>query len=300
MTMNPLAVAVVLVMLIACRSSPQGAKQTEPQPPLPASSKAVVEETRPAAAGSAATDRLPDVVLHAIVGCWQLEERERWTIQRTQQGGAEVTRAILDAGAGATNRDYVQRASLAANILFDATQKSYAFVTAGPIHSQLFVFTVADLTLDGSWAVSRAPGAKYVPQPGRVTLRRCEAADVGADRVEPTPRSIPFLKIPLPPSARSYYAHESGLRSTMLQLRVELAPADVKSFERHLPCTLGAEAGGEPEHGVVGTNDRSWYRAANVKKHRSCMYHRELRTAEFLLDLDDPQRVILYVVISND
>ena len=80
----------------------------------------------------------------------------------------------------------------------------------------------------------------------------------------------------------------------------EMAPADVKVFERQLPCRLGPEETGPPAHALVGTNDRSWYRVEAVNKHRSCLYHHDIRTAEFLLDLDDPTHVTVYAVISND
>lgn len=51
---------------------------------------------------------------------------------------------------------------------------------------------------------------------------------------------------------------------------------------------------------TVGTNDRSWYQVENVKKHRSCEYRSGLRTADFLFDLDDPSRVVVYAVIMSD
>jgi hypothetical protein len=47
-------------------------------------------------------------------------------------------------------------------------------------------------------------------------------------------------------------------------------------------------------------NDRSWYRVEAVNKHRSCLYHHDIRTAEFLLDLDNSAHVTVYAVISND
>ena len=125
------------------------------------------------AASAIATVTLPEAALRAMLGCWQLEDRERWNIRSSKAGGAEVTRAIVSAAAGSSNFDYVRRAALPSAVMFDATQRSYAFFTAGPIHAQLFAFSMPDQTLDGSWAVSRAPGAKYEPQPGRVQLHRC-------------------------------------------------------------------------------------------------------------------------------
>lgn len=126
------------------------------------------------------------------------------------------------------------------------------------------------------------------------------AIDVNLDRTDPAPKAIPYLGIPVPRSARNYYAYESGLQATMLQLRFDVSPADAHLLEGQLPCRLGAVETGAPEHGVVGTNDRSWYRVEQVKKHRSCEYHHDLRTADFLFDLDDPARVVVYAVIMSD
>ena len=125
-------------------------------------------------------------------------------------------------------------------------------------------------------------------------------ADLSEDRVDPVPTIIPHLRIPLPRSSKNYYAHESGLQATLLQVRFEMAPADVKLLEPQLPCQLGPEETGPPQHALVGTNDRTWYRVEAVNKHRSCLYHHDLRTAEFLLDLDNPARVTVYAVISSD
>jgi len=126
------------------------------------------------------------------------------------------------------------------------------------------------------------------------------SAPVSPDRVEPVPAEIPYLRVPLPRSTRNYYAYAEGLQHTLLQLRFELPAADAKRLERRLPCRLGAEQTGPPEQAIVGSNDRNWYRAERVKKHRGCQYHHDLRTAEFLFDLDDPARVIVYAVISSE
>jgi hypothetical protein len=127
-----------------------------------------------------------------------------------------------------------------------------------------------------------------------------ERADASPDRVEPVPAEIPYLGISLPPSAHDYYAYESGLQHTLLQLRFALAPGEVGLLEQRLPCRLGAEQTGTPEQALVGTNDRSWYAAEKVQKHRGCEYHQDLRSAEFLLDLDDPAHVLVYAVISSE
>lgn len=125
-------------------------------------------------------------------------------------------------------------------------------------------------------------------------------ADASPDRVEPVPAEIPYLGIALPPSTHDYYAYESGLQHTLLQLRFALAPGDVGLLEQRLPCRLGPEQTGTPEQAVVGTNDRSWYAAEKVQKHRGCEYQQDLRSAAFLLDLDNPASVLVYAVISSE
>jgi hypothetical protein len=114
------------------------------------------------------------------------------------------------------------------------------------------------------------------------------------------PVELPYLNVKLPPSAREYYAYETGLQHTMLQLRFEIAASDLLVFEKRLPCRLGPIETTLPVHAVVGTNDRPWYRPENVKKHRSCEYHRGLRTAVFLVDLERADRLIVYAIIESE
>lgn len=187
---TPGLIAVSLLALGFGCSRQTASTSTEPQSVVPSansqpSSSAPSSSAAPhqvAADNRAATERLPDAALQMVIGCWQLDDRERWKIQPTERGGAQVTRTLLG-DVGATG-DYAHRASTPASLMFDEKQKLYAFVTAGRVHSQLFSFTVAEAALEGSWAVSRAPGAKYEPQPGSVRLVRCSA-----DLVDPVPKN---------------------------------------------------------------------------------------------------------------
>lgn len=99
---------------------------------------------------------------------------------------------------------------------------------------------------------------------------------------------------------RNYHAYEKGLRSSLLQLRFELPAKDAKALEPRLSCRLGPEQAGPPEYALVGTNDRSWYQVGEVKKYRGCSNQHGIRSAEFLLDLDDPERVVVYAVIASE
>ena len=132
------------------------------------------------------------------------------------------------------------------------------------------------------------------------TLAAGGCADPNADRVEPPPAQMPYLAVKLPPSTRKYYQYESGLQHTMLQLRFEMDPKDLPLFEKRLPCRLSAVATGPPEHGTVGTNDRAWYKAEDVKKHRECELTKGLRTGSVLVDLDHAERATVYAVISSE
>jgi hypothetical protein len=52
--------------------------------------------------------------------------------------------------------DYAARAAIPSDILYDPSNGSLAFSTAGPVHALLFVFTTTPLALEGSWASSHA------------------------------------------------------------------------------------------------------------------------------------------------
>jgi hypothetical protein len=119
---------------------------------------------------------LPDVVLAGVLGCWDLEDRERWTITRTAEGGARVARALTTREGAGGDPDYARRAAIPADLLYDPSQLTLAFTTAGPIHALLFVFTVGPRGLEGRWATSHAPGAGYHWTGDSATLTRCPDA----------------------------------------------------------------------------------------------------------------------------
>ncbi len=72
--------------------------------------------------------------------------------------------------------DYARRAAIPADLLYDPSQLTLAFTTAGPIHALLFVFTVGPRGLEGRWATSHAPGAGYHWTGDSATLTRCPDA----------------------------------------------------------------------------------------------------------------------------
>ena len=126
----------------------------------------------PSGDGGVATKALPGAVLDSIAGCWQLEDRERWAIERAGTSGARVVRTLLDQR-DEDRLEYAKRAALPADILFNAAEHTLAFSTAGPTHALLFVFTVSADGLQGNWATSHAPAGGYHWLAGRVSLQRC-------------------------------------------------------------------------------------------------------------------------------
>jgi hypothetical protein len=86
----------------------------------------------------------------------------------------------------------------------------------------------------------------------------------------------------------------------MLQIRFEMAPADLKVLERRLPCRLGPTRTGPPEHALVGTNDRPWYRPETARRHRGCEYHKDILSAAFLVDTERADQVVVYAVIESE
>jgi hypothetical protein len=130
-------------------------------------------------AGAVVTAPLPETVLGAVEGCWELEDREQWRITRTEEGGARVVRTLTERG-GASKGDYAQRAAIPSALYYDASQAQLGFTTAGPIHGLLFVFMVAPRRLEGSWFSSHAPGAGYHATGRRATLRPCRSRASGA------------------------------------------------------------------------------------------------------------------------
>lgn len=171
--MQKIARCLVLMAPIVCACARHTeSSRAEPKPTV--ESSAPPQPSAPAQPSAQSRPSLtPAAAFQAIVGCWQLEDSERWSIQATP-GGAEIKRTLLKMEAGGAV-DYAARASQPSKVMFDEQQQTYAFATAGRVHALLFSFTLNDDKLDGGWAVSRAPGAKYEPQGVRVQLRRCDA-----------------------------------------------------------------------------------------------------------------------------
>jgi hypothetical protein len=128
----------------------------------------------------------------------------------------------------------------------------------------------------------------------------CRTSDSSADRVNPVPRQLPYLGVKLPPSTRNYHASEEGLQHSSLQLRFDLPSSDLPLLAKALPCKLGPVDHGEPQFAVVGTNEFSWYTPEKVAVHRGCSYHRDIRTASFLVDVERADWVTVFASIASE
>jgi len=87
------------------------------------------------------------------------------------------------------------------------------------------------------------------------------------------PAEIPWIGIAIPTSAGNYYSHESGVQSSMLQVRFDLPARDLRTLEARLPCAngrLGPTSRSAPAHALVGTNEQAWYRPEQSPVHRGC------------------------------
>jgi hypothetical protein len=117
---------------------------------------------------------LPEAVLGAVLGCWQLEDRERWSITRTAQGGARVVRTLTNDDALHLGADYARRVGLPSDLIYNPGEATLAFTTAGSIHGLLFIFTAGPAGIEGSWFSSRDPTREDYHWTGnRSTLQRC-------------------------------------------------------------------------------------------------------------------------------
>jgi hypothetical protein len=128
-----------------------------------------------------------------------------------------------------------------------------------------------------------------------VALTSC-AGDV----VQPPPKALPYLGIPLPPSVRAYHAYRTGWTHEMVQIRFDMEPSDLPALEAKLPCRLGPVETGRSAIAHVASNDRDWYTPESARKHRGCSYHHGIQYADFLVDVEDPARYTVYGEIELD
>lgn len=120
------------------------------------------------------TEEIPEKLLRALLGCWQLDAQERWTISQHGAGRARVVRTFRKQSGLASFPDYARRAAIPSTLMYDAHQGNFAFSTAGRIHAMLVVFTQSGSTLETRWYSKHSPEALYAFTGNTTTLQRCK------------------------------------------------------------------------------------------------------------------------------
>lgn len=123
-----------------------------------------------------ATRKIPRKLLKEVLGCWQLEEQERWTISRLDVSGAQVVTRLLKRPVRPPFPDRVRRAAVPATLMYDARQGNFGFATAGKYQPTLVVFKRSGATLEASLYAKRTDKARYRPTGDTAILHRCKAA----------------------------------------------------------------------------------------------------------------------------
>ena len=105
-----------------------------------------------------------------------------------------------------------------------------------------------------------------------------------------------------PPSATGWHNKVTGIQATMRQARFEIAAADLPVLAARLPCRLGPPTtdAAEADEMSVGTNDRSWWRPEEARRHRGCTHSIGIHTMRVLVDLDRPARPTVYLLVMDD
>ena len=168
----------------AIDAQPAAPEATEPSPPAKAEPEGGVVPTavKPAAAPSEdyrASKKIPKKLLRAVLGCWQLDGQERWTISRLDARGAQVVTKLLSRSRKRSDHvpfpDYARRAAIPSTLMYDAHQENFGFSTAGRSHATLVVFRQSGLILEASLYSKRFSKDRYVFTGNSATLDRCKA-----------------------------------------------------------------------------------------------------------------------------
>jgi hypothetical protein len=186
-----LAVFVLLAPLksfSAYDAQPAGQEVTEPAAPPQAEPQARVEPVSagPASAPSEdykATKKIPKKLLRPLLGCWQLDGQERWTISRLDANGAQVVTKLVKRPKKRSDRpsfpDYARRAAVPSTLMYDAQQDNFGFSVAARIHSTLVVFRRSGLVLEASLYARRSSKDHYTFTGHSATLERCKVSARG-------------------------------------------------------------------------------------------------------------------------
>ena len=172
------AACLPLPIALAADVQPPEAKTSEPSAAASPGIAARPIEKAPAEPDEEykATRRIPKKLLKEVLGCWQLEEQERWTISRLDVSGAQVVTRLLQRPVRPPFPDRVRRAAVPSTLMYDARQGNFGFATAGKYQPTLVVFKRSGSTLEASLYAKRTGKDRYRPTGDTATLHRCKAA----------------------------------------------------------------------------------------------------------------------------
>jgi len=168
------------------------AQPAAPEPPEPAAPASTTPTTPaipsvglPTASPSEdykATKKIPKPLLRGLLGCWQLDGQERWTISRLDAKGAQVVTKLIKPAKKRSDRiyfpDHLNRAAIPSTLMYDAGQDNFGFSSAGR-RPTLVVFKHSGAILEASLFSKRSKKQPYAFTGYSATLDRCKAASRG-------------------------------------------------------------------------------------------------------------------------
>ena len=153
--------------------------------------------TQPAASPSEdyrATKAIPRKLLRPLLGCWQLDGQERWTISRLDASGAQVVTRQMSSAKKRADRvpfpEQAKRAAVPATLKYDAKQDNFGFTTAGGGRTTLVVFKHSGSILEASLFSKRSSKAPYAFSGYSATLEHCKAPKRNPPK-KATPAPVP-------------------------------------------------------------------------------------------------------------
>ncbi len=171
--------------------APAAANKAEPEAGAePAAAKAMPAPSE----DYKATKNIPRRLLRPLLGCWQLDEQERWTISRLDVSGAQVVTTLMKGSKKRPGQpsfpDYARRAAVPATLMYDAQQDNFGFATAARIHTSLVVFRQSGAILEAALYSRRSRKGRYAFTGHSATLERCKAPARGHSP-RPRPAVVP-------------------------------------------------------------------------------------------------------------
>ena len=118
---------------------------------------------------------MPAKLLRQVLGCWQLDGQERWTISRLDLNGAQVTTKLIKRSNHAVFPDQIRRVATPATLMYDARKGNFGFATPARVHPSLVIFKPAGTRLEASLYAKRARKDRFAPTGKTATLQRCRA-----------------------------------------------------------------------------------------------------------------------------